>query len=101
MLSEFVTLKNRSKTAEVIFKDNPRHKVKSAGILDNFVTEELMGWANLIFVMEEWHRTELANKFPELYMREKIICLDIPDIYSFNDPELVVAMKDKTKEYFE
>jgi len=85
---------NRSKTAEELFKDE--YDTKSAGLFNEVpVTDKQIEWADLIVVMEEFQRSELSKRFPELYMKKQIICLDIPDIYRYNQPELIKVLKDK------
>ena len=84
---------NRSKTAEFLFKD--RFNTKSAGLFNNLLTEEQLKWANLVFVMEEFQRTEISKRFPKEYLKKRILCLDIPDYYYFNQPELVDILKVK------
>lgn len=85
---------NRSKTAEEIFKD--RFKTKSAGLYnENPVTEKEICWADVIIVMEEDQRSEIARRFPKHYMKKEIICLDIPDVFKFNQPELIDMLKSR------
>lgn len=86
--------KNRSKTAEEIFKDS--FKTKSAGLYnENPVSEKEISWADIIIVMEEDQRNEIAKRFPEHYIKKKILCLEIPDVYQHNQPELVNMLKSK------
>ena len=73
---------NRSKTAEEIFKD--RFNTKSAGLFNERpVTKIDLEWADLIFVMEDFQRTEISKRFPELYMKKQILSLDIPDTFCY------------------
>jgi predicted protein tyrosine phosphatase len=56
----------RSLTAETIFKNSQQHTVKSAGTAEDAltkVTEKLVLWAELIFVMEKKHKKKLVRKF--------------------------------------
>ncbi|MFC1696789.1 phosphotyrosine protein phosphatase [Nanoarchaeota archaeon] len=88
---------NRSKTAEEIFKD--RYITMSAGLYnENPVTENEIKWADLIVVMEEEQRSEIAKRFPKLYLNKKIINLDVPDIYNYNQPELINSLKLKVND---
>ncbi len=85
---------NRSKKAETIFKD--RFKTKSAGLYnDNPVTEQELSWADTIIVMEEEQRKEIAQRFPKQYLQKRILSLDIPDMFNYNDPTLTKLLKDK------
>jgi len=85
---------NRSKTAEKLFKD--KFETKSAGLYNEKpVTEKQISWADTIIVMEKVQRTEIAKRFPEQYMQKRILSLDIPDIFHFNQPELINILKSK------
>ncbi len=78
---------NRSKTAEELFKD--RFNTKSAGLYNERpVTKKKIQWADVIVVMEDNQRSEIAKRFPKEYMQKRIVSLNIPDIYHFNQPEL-------------
>ena len=85
---------NRSKTAEELFSEE--FETKSAGLYNEKpVTKKQLEWADLIIVMENAQRTELANRFPQQYLKKQIVSLDIPDIYIYNDPELIGLLKIK------
>ena len=91
---------NRSKTAEEIFKD--RFNTKSAGLYNAApVSEKQISWADIVVVMEEFQRSEIAKRFPKQYMLKRIVSLDIPDVYHYNQPELVEILKSKVDELFE
>lgn len=89
--------KNRSKTAEEIFKE--KFHTKSAGLYNNLVRENDLSWADIVMVMEDWQRSELAKRFPSMYLQKRILSLDIPDVYSYKDPFLVKLLKSKVKEF--
>ncbi len=92
----------RSRTAETIFKNNQQHIVKSAGTENEArikVTEKLVGWADLIFVMEKKHKERLKEKFGSLTDDKDIIILDIQDDYKYMDPELIELLKDSVSPY--
>ena len=90
---------NRSKTAEELFKN--RFKTKSAGLFNEKpLNEKQISWADTVFVMENKQRTEIAKRFPKQYMQKRIISLNIPDVYHFNQPDLVNVLKDKMKDSF-
>jgi len=85
---------NRSKTAEELFRDT--FKTKSAGLYNEKpVNEKQLSWADVIVVMEDSQRAEIAKRFPKLYMQKRVLSLDIPDVYHYNQPELVNALKSK------
>jgi predicted protein tyrosine phosphatase len=89
--------KDRSRTAEDHFRElYPEFEFESAGtnkkICDQlgtqFVTEELLDWADEILVMEnkhrEWIRSNSKKKFDK-----KIKVLQIEDIYEYGEKELI------------
>ena len=84
--------RNRSKTAADIFSG--RFRTASAGLYsDTPVTEAQLAQADVFVVMEERHRTEIAMRFPALYLQKRILVLGIPDIYRQGQPELVRLLK--------
>ena len=88
---------HRSKTAEEIFRGN--NETQSAGLYNEHpVTEEQLSWADLVVVMEDEQRTELGKRFPKLYMKKKIVSLNIPDTYHYNQPELITILQRKAAE---
>jgi predicted protein tyrosine phosphatase len=96
----FVCSQNRlrSPTAEQVFASHPGVECMSAGTnhdADNPLTVELVEWAEIIFVMEETHRNNLASRFRKHLANKRVICLDIPDSYEYMDPELVRLLKAK------
>jgi len=90
---------NRSKTAEQVFKG--KFKTKSAGLYNEKpVTEKQLSWADVILVMEDSQRSEIAKRFPKQYIKKRILSLDIPDVYHYNHPELIKALNSKVKGLF-
>ena len=90
---------NRSKTAEKLFK--ARFQTKSAGLFNkNPVNASALEWANTVIVMEDRQRSEIAKRFPKQYMQKRILSLNIPDIYHYNQPELVEILNSKIDELF-
>lgn len=88
---------NRSKTAEEIFQNV--FNTKSAGLFnDEPVTAKQLAWADTIMVMEEAQRKEIAKRFPKQYLEKQILNLDIPDIYKYNQPELIKILRSKVTE---
>ncbi|MEG3906600.1 methyltransferase domain-containing protein [Microcoleus sp. w2-18bC1] len=94
----------RSLTAEKICEKVSGYSVRSAGTEKGArirVTEGLVGWADLIFVMEKKHGDRLRSKFPESLEGKKVICLQIPDNYQYMEPELVELLQAKLNPYME
>ena len=91
--------KHRSKTAEELFKD--KFKTKSAGLYNEpSVSASEIEWADKIIVMEDIQRSEIAKRFPKQYMQKQILCLNIPDIFHYNQPELIEILKSKISKLF-
>ncbi|MDD5132889.1 MAG: phosphotyrosine protein phosphatase [Candidatus Nanoarchaeia archaeon] len=85
---------NRSKTAEELFKD--KFETKSVGLFNSKpITEKELSWADLVVVMEDHQRTEISKRFPKLYLQKQIISFNIPDVYTYNQKELIAILEDK------
>lgn len=81
----------RSATAEVVYTGKG-YSVKSAGTENNArvaLSNEIILWADLIFVMEETHRVILNTYFYDVASDKKIIVLNITDKYEYMEQELV------------
>jgi predicted protein tyrosine phosphatase len=90
--------KLRSPTAEQILAARQDLEVASAGLNADAeipCTAELVEWADLIFVMEKAHRVRLTKRFKRQLGHARIICLDIPDNYTFMQPELISLLRTK------
>ena len=86
----------RSPTAEQIFRRHPLMTVRSAGTSPNArrkVSADDIQWADVIFVMEEKHKSRLVAEFFRLLAGKTIHVLDIPDEYKYMDPELVEQLE--------
>jgi len=96
----FVCSQNRlrSPTAEHIFAEVPGIVTASAGTnndAENPLTDELVNWADFIFVMERQHRGKLQQKHKAALKDKRLIVLGIPDDYAFMDPALVRLLRAK------
>lgn len=56
-------------------------------------SREQIAWADIIFVMERAHKARLSKQFGADLRNKKIICLDIPDKYTFMQPELIALLE--------
>jgi len=102
----FICSKNqwRSPTAELLFKNHPVHNARSAGTSDKArikVSQKLIDWADVIFVMERRHRDILKRRFASAVAGKEMVVLDIEDNYQFNDPELIALLQDTLVDYLE
>jgi predicted protein tyrosine phosphatase len=94
----FVCSQNRlrSLTAEHLLQGLAGYAVKSAGTEPSArirVNEGHIGWADLIFVMEKKHRRILEENFREALSGRRVICLHIPDEYTYMEPALIDELK--------
>jgi len=102
----FVCSKNqwRSPTAEAIYKNHSNMHVASAGTEPSArikLTEKMIAWADVIFVMEKKHKQRITEKFHAVSYQKLIITLDIPDDYQFMDPELIEDITTKVDHYLD
>ena len=83
----------RSPTAEELFSDSEKYEAKSAGefaLLGTQITQDLIDWADVIFVMSEKRDGHLSFLRKHFNVKGKeIYDLDIPDMYIRNDPKLI------------
>jgi predicted protein tyrosine phosphatase len=90
----FVCSRNqwRSPTAEQVWRRHPALAVRSGGTSPNArhpVSAADIGWADIVFVMEEKHKSRLMASYRRLLENKPVHVLDIPDEYKNMAPELV------------
>ena len=88
--------RDRSRTAQELFKDIVGCEARSAGTSETApvqLSKNLIDWADKIFVMEQRHQEAVLNLAPKA--RRKIERLDIPDEFCFNQPELRTLLSKK------
>jgi len=95
----FVCSRNqwRSPTAEQVWRRQPGISVRSAGTSRNArrtVSADDLQWADIVFVMEEKHKSRLVASFRSLLQSKRLVVLDIPDEYQYMDPELIALLHD-------
>ncbi len=87
--------KQRSATAERIYRNDPRVEVRSAGVRSDAnrrVSEADLRWADIVFAMEQEHKLWITMRFEGLQL-PRIDVLEIPDDFEFMDPELQEALR--------
>jgi predicted protein tyrosine phosphatase len=102
----FVCSRNRwrSPTAEQIFHGVNGIQARSAGTEPGArikVTAGHLGWADIVFVMEQKHRRRLREKFAEELAGKRVVCLNIPDDYQWMQPELITLLQSTVPTYLE
>jgi predicted protein tyrosine phosphatase len=95
--------KDRSKTADDYFSESySNHTFDSAGtnkkiciqLGTNYIYEEQLKWADVIYVMEQKHYKAIKEAFKESYSN-KISVLNIKDIYKYGSKELINILNEK------
>ena len=99
----FVCSRNqwRSRTAEEIFRGRPGIDVRSGGTEASArvrVSEGMIGWADVVLVMEGKHAEILREKFPEAMALKRVVNLRIEDDYEFMDADLVKMLEAAVEE---
>jgi predicted protein tyrosine phosphatase len=94
----FVCSRNqwRSPTAEQVWRNHPALNVRSGGTSTNArhpVSQADIQWAQVIFVMEEKHKSRLKDAFRQQLNGKTIHVLDIEDDYRYMQPELVEQLQ--------
>jgi protein-tyrosine phosphatase len=102
----FVCSKNkwRSRTAETIFKNKAGLHVRSAGTERSAqirLSQKLIEWAEVIFVMENKHKTRIQKTFRASLQDQELVVLDIPDVYPYMDEALIKILEDSIDYYFD
>ncbi|MFO1000740.1 MAG: hypothetical protein U0936_10395 [Planctomycetaceae bacterium] len=74
--------------------------VRSCGLSDSS-PRKLRGadveWADVIFVMENKHRTRIRESMSPSLGNTPVYVLDIPDDYQFMDPELIDLLQERVE----
>ncbi len=92
----------RSPTAEQLFASWPGVETDSAGLGGDAsvpLSPEQIAWASIVFVMEKAHRRRLGERFRAHLNGKKVICLDIPDNYTYMQPELIAILESKAGKF--
>ncbi|MFT3869122.1 MAG: protein tyrosine phosphatase [Nibricoccus sp.] len=87
--------KQRSVTAECLYRNDPRLEVRSAGVREGAarrVSEADLKWADVVFVMERDQKQWIAERFRETDL-PPIDVLDIPDDFDVMEPQLQEIMR--------
>ena len=100
----FVCRQNRirSATAERLFCKRADLEARSAGPAPDAlvrVNANMLDWAEIIFVMDDEQRWWLESNFEQHPALSKIVCLDIPDDFTFLQPELVSLLEERVSQH--
>lgn len=92
----------RSATAERLFCKRRDLDVRSAGTSPDAlarVNALMLEWADVIFIMDDEQRRSLEAMFPEHPALQRLVCLDIPDNFTFLEPELVQLLEERVSRH--
>jgi predicted protein tyrosine phosphatase len=100
----FICSRNRwrSLTAEHLFDGVNGHAVRSAGTAQSArvkVTAGLLGWADVVFVMEKKHLEQLQRWFGAAVAGKRVVCLRVPDDYQYMDAELQEVLRARVADH--
>ena len=100
----FVCTENRlrSPTGEEIFSQYDGVEAIGCGTnldAETPISGDLIGWADIVFVMEKSHRNKITKKFRKLLKNKRLICLDIPDEYERMDPALIRLLENRVLQH--
>lgn len=88
----------RSTTAADIAAQWANIKTDFAGLsndADERLSVEQVNWATILFVMERRQQNRLSQMFGAELKGKRVICLNIPDKYSYMQPELIALLTPK------
>jgi predicted protein tyrosine phosphatase len=92
--------RHRSATAERVFCKRHDLDVRSAGTSEDAlvrVNKRMLEWADVVFTMDDQQRDALEQMFPGHPALDRLICLDIPDDFTFLDPALVKLLEERVR----
>ncbi|MBO0935258.1 protein tyrosine phosphatase [Fibrella sp. HMF5335] len=100
----FVCSRNRKRslTAEHVFAHEPHYAVRSAGTeagARTKLTPGLLGWADVVFVMEIKHRDWIQRRYSDLVANKPLVNLLVADNYACMDEELVDILISRVTTY--
>ena len=90
--------RNRSFTAEQMFRRSRHYDVRSRGVARDArirLTESDIRWADAIFVMEKNHKNRITKAFRPILGGKKIVCLFIDDVYDPMEEALVQVLRER------
>jgi predicted protein tyrosine phosphatase len=94
--------KVRSLTAEHLYRVRPDLEVRSAGTVTfakNQLTEELMTWADAVFVFDENQLEAMERRFGTKSFGKPVVCLGLPDTFDYKSQQLVLKLTAKLEPY--
>jgi predicted protein tyrosine phosphatase len=90
--------RQRSPTADEIFRNEPNIETDFAGLSDDadvVLSIDQIEWATDIAVMEKRQIARLKTKYAKHLKGKRVINLDVPDDYAFMQPELIALLQSR------
>jgi predicted protein tyrosine phosphatase len=90
--------RSRSATAERLFCKRADLDVCSAGTSEDAlvrVNQRMLEWADVIFAMDARQQRALERMFLGHPALESLICLEIPDTFTFLQPDLIRMLEER------
>ena len=96
----FVCTQNkvRSLTAEHLYRERQDLEVRSCGtaaFAKNQLTEEVMKWADMVFIFDELQAEVIKQKFGKSAFGKEIISLGLADVFQYKSESLVLKLTAK------
>lgn len=90
--------RNRSRTAAEMYADT--HETRSKALYNPYkkLGVKDLEWADLILVMQEHHKKTIKKIHPAHYSKNKVVNLNIPDAYAYQQPELKKILEKKVSQ---
>jgi predicted protein tyrosine phosphatase len=89
----------RSATLQNFLIKEYGYNVRNCGTVDAYalipISEALVLWADEIVFVNKENYVNVYDELKKLKVLDKCKVLDIPDIYNFNDPELIKICKEQ------
>jgi predicted protein tyrosine phosphatase len=88
--------RQRSPTADEIFRNEPNIETDFAGLSDDadvVLSVDQIEWATDIAVMEKRQIARLKTRYAKYLKGKRVISLDVPDDYVFMQPELIALLQ--------
>lgn len=100
----FVCTQNkvRSLTAEHLYRVRPDLDVKSCGtatFAKNQLTKDLLKWAEVVFTFDDSQMDVIEKNFSAEAQSRIVVCLGLPDIFTYKSDALVVKLTAKLDPY--
>lgn len=92
----------RSPTAEAVFDEVDGIETSSAGTAPDaqcVIDLGMVEWADAIFVMEDRQKRLLQARFANSLQDKTVLCLGVPDRYTYMQPEWVTLLRNKMAAY--